>query len=532
MKILHRRAWGALAAITMAIAATAQDAPLMGWSSWNTYALDISDQLIREQADAMVSTGLKDAGYKYVNIDDGFWNGRAGDGTLLIDSVKFPNGMRAVADYIHSVGLKAGIYSDAGDNTCGSGNKRPYGLGVGLYGYEDRDCKTYFIDWNYDFIKVDYCGGNHARLNEKEQYTRIADAIRNCGRDDIHFNICRWAYPGTWAAGLADSWRTTGDIYNAWTSVRDIIAENLYMSAYCHDGHYNDMDMLEVGRDMTAIEDATHYAMWCMMSSPLLVGCDMRNMKPETIALLTNADLVAVNQDPLHLQAYVAYGQDGCYVMVKDLETRFGTVRAVAVYNPTDEAHRVAIDFARIELGGDVMLRDLMARKNLGKQKGGIYEVDVPAHGTAVFRAEGERRLERSRYEAENGYMTAYQELYNNATSHQTGVVLPDASCSGGVKTAWLGNDADNDLRFNDVYSLDGGRYDLVIAYMCGNDRSFVLEVNGRRMGEWTVNSGADGKVATLIVPVTLNRGVNYVRLCNARSAMPDFDYIEVTPVR
>lgn len=142
----------------------------------------------------MAASGLKAAGYKFINIDDGFWNGRAADGTLIIDAVKFPNGMRAVSDYIHSVGLKAGIYSDAGDNTCGSGNRHPYGLNVGPFRYEKEDCRTYFIDWNYDFIKVDYCGGMHRNLDEQAQYTKIAEAIRNCGRDDIQFNICRWAY--------------------------------------------------------------------------------------------------------------------------------------------------------------------------------------------------------------------------------------------------------------------------------------------------------------------------------------------------
>ncbi len=174
--------------------ASAQRTPLMGWSSWNTYGLDINEQLIKEQADAMVASGLKDAGYRFINIDDGFWNGRAADGTLIIDAVKFPNGMRAVSDYIHSAGLKAGIYSDAGDNTCGSANRDPYGLNVGLFRYEKEDCRTYFIDWNYDFIKVDYCGGMHRNLDEQAQYTKIAEAIRNCGRDDIQFNICRWAY--------------------------------------------------------------------------------------------------------------------------------------------------------------------------------------------------------------------------------------------------------------------------------------------------------------------------------------------------
>ena len=169
----------------------------MGWSSWNTFALNISDKIIEGQADAMVSQGLKEAGYQYINIDDGFWDGRAKDGQLIINRKRFPNGMRAVADYIHKLGLKAGIYSDAGDNACGSNaGTQAYGLGIGLAGYEEQDIKTYLQDWDYDFIKVDYCGGMHMGLDEREQYTKISNAIRKTEQQTgkrLVFNICRWA---------------------------------------------------------------------------------------------------------------------------------------------------------------------------------------------------------------------------------------------------------------------------------------------------------------------------------------------------
>lgn len=510
--------------------ADAQRTPLMGWSSWNTYGLDINEQLIKEQADAMVTSGLKDAGYRFINIDDGFWNGRAADGTLIIDAVKFPNGMRAVSDYIHSVGLKAGIYSDAGDNTCGSANRDPYGLNVGFFRHEKEDCRTYFIDWNYDFIKVDYCGGMHRNLDEQAQYTKIAEAIRNCGRDDIQFNICRWAYPGTWVSGIADSWRTTGDIYDGWESVKSILGENLYLSAYCRDGHYNDMDMLEVGRSMTPDEDRTHFAMWCIMSSPLLVGCDMRDMKKETVELLTNPELIALNQDPLHLQAYVAYKADGCYVLVKDVETRFGNTRAIAVYNPCDDARKVTLDFGRLELGGKVALRDLFAHKDLGK-KTGEYTVTVPAHGTAVYRATADDRLERVRYEGECGFISDYQELANNEVL-RTGAYYADDACSGGYKAGWLGYKEDNDLCFDDVYSPRGGRYDLTIAYLSGEDRNIMVDVNGEFAAKCTANSGGFDKVGTLTVPVTLKPGVNSIRFHDAGYFMPDIDYFELVPVK
>lgn len=519
----------AVIAVSSSAAAQEERPPLMGWSSWNTYGLDINEDLIKEQADAMVSTGLKDAGYNYINIDDGFWDGRNEDGSLRIDTQKFPNGMRTVADYIHSKGLKAGIYSDAGDNTCGSGNTNPYGLGVGFFRHEAEDCKTYFVDWDYDFIKVDYCGGMHLNLDDKVQYTKIADAIKNCGKDDIRFNICRWAYPGTWVSDIAESWRTTGDIYAAWESVRNILSENLYLSAYCKNGRYNDMDMLEVGRGMTADEDLTHFAMWCMLNSPLLVGCDMRNMSPETVALLTNEELIALNQDPLHLQAYVAYKSGSVYVLVKDLETKYGPKRAIALYNPSDRAATVTLNFSQVELDGNVALRDLAEHTDLG-QFTDKYRVTVPAHGVKVFEAVADNRLERKRYEAECGYIGAYQELINNEIA-RTGIYSYDDNCSGGMKVGWLGYKDNNDLTFNNVYSKTGGIYDLTIAYLSGEDRYIKIDVNGTPAGYFNANSGSYDKVGTQTVRIKLNPGENTIRLYDTDYFMPDIDYFDITPV-
>ena len=167
----------------------AQLPPTMGWSSWNTFALNINEDLIKGQADAMVATGLNKAGYQFINIDDGYWDGRGEDGHLRLNTKLFPSGMRPLVDYIHLLGLKAGIYSDAGDNTCGSGNRHAWGLGVGLAGHEEQDCKLYFIDWDFDFIKVDYCGGAHMGLDEREQYTKISNAIKNCGKPGIVYNM-------------------------------------------------------------------------------------------------------------------------------------------------------------------------------------------------------------------------------------------------------------------------------------------------------------------------------------------------------
>ena len=231
--------------------------PIMGWSSWNTYRVNISDTLIKKQADALVRTGLKDAGYEYINIDDGFFGYRDTDGTMQPHPQRFPGGVKAVADYIHSLGLKAGIYSDAGAVTCGSiWDKDKNGIGAGLYGHEDQDARLYFQDWGFDFIKIDYCGaGQELDLDERQRYTAIRQAIDRTGRKDVEINICRWAFPGTWARDLAASWRISGDIRDSWGSVKGIIEKNMPLSAYCRDGHFNDMDMLEIGRSLTVVHD-------------------------------------------------------------------------------------------------------------------------------------------------------------------------------------------------------------------------------------------------------------------------------------
>ncbi|MBR1652969.1 MAG: alpha-galactosidase [Alloprevotella sp.] len=517
--------------------AAAQELPTMGWSSWNTYGVNISDALIRRQADAMVEKGLSAAGYKYINIDDGFFGGRnTATGELLVHPTRFPNGLKPVADYIHSRGLKAGIYSDAGANTCGNyWAHDELAVNVGLYGYDQRDIDFYFKDCGFDFIKVDFCGGmagNNSQnliLDPQERYTAIAEAMRRTGRNDIRLNVCRWNYPGTWVHDVALSWRTTADIYDGWQSVKDIIAENLYLSAYCYDGHYNDMDMLEVGRSMTAEEDRTHFGLWCIMASPLLIGCDLENIKDETLALVTNPELIALNQDPLQLQAYVAGYVSGCYLLVKDVEVPGGKRRAFAVYNPGSTRRSVSVNLASLDLQGQVKLRDLFEREDLGTFEG-TYTVSVPAHGTRIYMAEAASRTERRRYEAEAGYISDYQELVNNQSAG-TGVYTASGSCSGGFKASWLGGREENDLLWRDVYSVGGGDYELTIAYLSAEDRGITVSVNGEDVQSLTLNSGSWTRAATGTLTVRLRPGRNTLRLHNASGWMPDVDYVDLVPV-
>ena len=508
------------------------DGPTMGWSSWNTYGVNISDKLIKQQANAMVTKGLRTAGYRYINIDDGYFGGRDSlTGHLLVHPTRFPNGLKDVVDHIHRNNLKAGIYSDAGRNTCGSMfNGDAIGKGVGMYEHDQQDADFFFKELDFDFIKVDFCGGSpghnedHLYLDERERYTAIAEAIKNTGRTDVRMNACRWAYPGTWINEVAFSWRTTGDIYDSWESVKKIIKENLYLSAYCYDGHYNDMDMLEVGRSMTTEEDKTHFGLWCLMSSPLLIGCDIVNINNTALNLLKNKELIVLNQDSLHLQAYVCQRTADCYVLVKDIEERFGLKRAFAVYNPSDEKQTVVVDLTAMELGGQVQLRDCFKRRNAGSAEGS-FEVAVPAHGTAIYTAVAEQRLMRTLYEAETAFIGNYQEIKNNQT-FPSGTYDDEATyCSGGCKVGWLGCSNDNDLQWRDVYITVPGRYRLTFCYVCGENRSMQLSVNGERVQNLTgLNSGGFNRAARRSVTVYLPVGLSTISLSNASSWMPDMD--------
>ena len=526
-----------LMAFAVPFMALAENPPLMGWSSWNTYGFQINDSVIQAQADAMVKLGFKDCGYNHINIDDGFFGGRDAEGHLLIHPERFPNGLRPLVDYIHSQGLKAGIYSDAGRNTCASYWGKPkdeIGIGVGLYGHDAEDLDLYFNrdKLNFDFIKIDYCGADANNNEDKldldveQRYKEIAAAIKAVGRDEITWNICRWAFPGTWACEIADSWRTTEDIYLGWESVKSIINQSLYLSAYTTYGHYNDMDMLEVGRGLTEEEDKTHFGMWCIMSSPLLIGCDMNDIKGNALELMQNKELIALNQNTLGLQAYVVKSADGGHVLVKDVDEKYGTKRAVAFYNPTNSSLTMSIDFKTLELVGDVKVRDLFEKSDVGV-KNGSMSVTVPAHGTRIYKLEAEGRLERTVYEAETAWLSAYQELKNHEVEG-TASYIEDNSCSGGIKVGWVGGNAGNDIQWRNVYSKNGGEYTLRLYFKTGENRPVKLSVNGGEPTQKTLNAGSWGAVGTADFVVTLNKGENVIRLFSDNAWMPDIDKFEL----
>ena len=367
------------------VALPAQNAPIMGWSSWNHFHINIDEKMIREQADAMISSGMYKAGYRFINIDDGYFGGRNSDGNLLTDTKKFPSGMRALTDYIHARKLKAGIYSDAGKNTCGSKyDNDPNGIGVGMYGHVERDCNLFFNDWKFDFLKVDWCGGDWMGLDEETEYTKIIHAVKSIN-PEIVFNICRWQFPGEWAIKLADSWRISGDIRENFSSILRIIDLNADLHQYSSPGHYNDMDMLQVGRGMTYDEDKTHFSMWCMMNSPLLAGNDLRDMTRETIEILTNKEIIALNQDKGFRQATRLLREGDIEIWVKPLG-KAGKQKAIAIMNRGEKTGQTALTPEKIGVSSTSKLRDLWLHENIGKL-GKSRTLTIPKHGIVVLKA-------------------------------------------------------------------------------------------------------------------------------------------------
>lgn len=516
--------------------AVAVDPPTMGWSSWNTFGLNISESIIKRQADVMVSGGYAKLGYDHINIDDGYFGGRdEATGQLLIHKTRFPNGLKPVVDYVHKKGLKVGIYSDGGPTTCGyyhGGDKT--GNGVGLYQHEQQDCDFFFKEMGFDFIKVDFCGGvsyhndRNLNLSEKERYTIIANAIAKTGREDVRMNICRWDFPGNWAHEIPNvcSWRTTGDINCSWGSVKDIIQQNLYLSAYCFGGRYNDMDMLEVGRGLSVEEDKTHFGMWCLLSSPLLIGCDVSNLADTPKNLLKNKYLIEVNQDSLGLQAYVVARENDTYTLVKDFGELNGLTRVCGIYNPTDKKQTVTLKFSDLCLGGEVTMFDLFKKRPVSGTFHDSYEVSIPAHGMVMYRVTAEERYERTLYEAETAYMQGYTELTWNQPQYEA-----NAACSGGMMASWLGNNSKGDIVWRHVYSEQGGEYTLSTKFLSGESRSMTLEINGKRIASISASNKGWGTVQTNKRKITLQPGDNVIRLYNNSAWMPNIDCIELQKI-
>ena len=353
--------------------------PPMGWNNWNTTndGPEFDEEMVLATADFFVSSGLKDAGYEYVNLDD-CWalHERDEHGDLVPDPVRFPHGIKALADYVHSKGLKLGIYTSAGSHTCS-----PIGF-PGALDHEEQDALL-FASYEVDYLKYDNCH-NEGR-DAIQRYTRMRDALLATGRP-IVYSICEWGQndPWTWAKGVGHLWRTTGDISDNWASLLKLTKQNMVLAEYAGPGHWNDPDMLEVGNGgMTDTEYRTHFGLWAIMAAPLLIGSDLRKVTPETMEILLNTEVIAVDQDPLGVQGAPIRSEGGLHVLVKPLADGG---RAVALFNETDEAAEISTSAAEVGLpeAASYEVRDLWAHTT--EKSGGSLAANVPAHGTALYR--------------------------------------------------------------------------------------------------------------------------------------------------
>jgi alpha-galactosidase len=355
--------------------------PPMGWNSWNHFGCDVSAKLIRDVADAMAANGMRDAGYQYVTIDDCWQVARDAKGVIVADSARFPGGIKPVADYVHSKGLKFGIYTDAGRFTC---QHRP-----GSYGYEDLDARTY-AQWGVDYVKIDWC--NADGIDAPAQYAKLRDALLKSGRP-IVFSICEWGSnrPWEWAPAVGNLWRTTDDIQDRWNSVLTIVNLSSQYWSVARPGAWNDPDMLEVGNGgMTRDEYRAHFSLWAMMAAPLMAGNDVRTMldstrqAASTREILLNKDVIAIDQDSLGVQGtIVSDNPPDLQVWVKPLAD--GS-RAVLLFNRASVPSPVTADWRSVGLKSkQARVRDLWAHRDSSAVVD-RYTATVPSHGVVMLR--------------------------------------------------------------------------------------------------------------------------------------------------
>jgi alpha-galactosidase len=371
-----------IAAATQPAAATATpqpgpiSAPVMGWNSWNRFGCNIDENLIKATADAMVSTGLRDSGYTYVNIDD-CWMASARDanGRLRPDPVRFPGGIAAVADYVHARGLKLGIYSSAGTVTC-------QGLPASL-DHETVDAQTW-ASWGIDLLKYDNC--NNQGRPAVQRYKAMGDALKATGRH-IVYSICNWGLDSPWLFGPdvgGGYWRTTDDINDSWGSVTSLLDQQAGLETFARKGFYNDPDMLEVGNGgLTRDENIAHFSLWALLSSPLLLGNDLRSVSAGTLGILRNADVIAVNQDWGGSQGRRVVDNGDTEVWAKPMSD--GSV-AVALFNRGSGTASASASTSVLGLGGSSTYQLKNLWTGATSSTTGAISASVPAHGVAMFR--------------------------------------------------------------------------------------------------------------------------------------------------
>ncbi|WP_051366947.1 carbohydrate-binding protein [Hamadaea tsunoensis] len=491
--------------------------PPMGFNNWNSTGCraEFNESMVLGIMDIFVNQGLRDAGYKYVNLDD-CWavpapNSRDANGVLIPDPTRFPHGIKYLADYAHARGLKLGVYTSAGTKTCNT-----LGFSGGL-GHETTDAAT-FASWGVDYLKYDNC--NNQNVDAQQRYTTMRDALAATGRP-IVYSICEWGRTDpkvwTWGGPVGNLWRTTGDISDSWTSMIGKAQIDRDLAQYAGPGHWNDPDMLEVGNGgMTATEYRSHFSLWAMMAAPLLIGSDLRTASADTLTILKNADVIAVDQDPLGRQGTVLSNDGAGHVAY--VKTLANGDRAVALSNETTTSATISTTAAAAGIGGSASytLKDLWSKAVTTSS--GAISASVGGHATVVYRVS--RAGTTTRFEAEQA-----------ATS--TGSTV-DANWSGFSGTGFVNtaNAAGSYVEFA-VTAAAAGQARLTLDYGNGGtaDRPSTLTVNGS--GATTLAfppTGAWSLWKTQVATVNLVAGTNLIRLtATGAGGVANLDYLDVT---
>lgn len=450
--------------------------PQMGFNDWNAYGCSVSESLIKSTAQAMHTNGMQAAGYSYVNIDDCWMtHSRDSGGHLVPDPAKFPDGIKGTADYVHSLGLKLGIYEDAGTATCAG-----Y---PGSLGHESTDAQS-FASWGVDYLKYDNC--NNTGVPARTRYTAMRDALAATGRP-ILFSLCNWGQENvwTWGAGVGNSWRTTGDITADYSSMLSIFHSNVGLASYAGPGHWNDPDMLEIGNgSLTATENRSEFSLWAEMAAPLIAGTNISSASADTLSILTNSRVIAVDQDPLGKQGTMVSSSGGLDVLAKPLAN--GDV-SVALFNETGSTATITTTAAAIGKTGasTYTLTDLWSGSS--STTSGTVSASVPAHGTVMYRVAGGT--------SSGGGTSVTGELHavgagkcldvpNSTTTAGTQVEI--WSCNGGANQIWT-HSTSNQLT---VYS--GSAQMCLDAYNNQTTPGTKVEIwpcNGQTNQQWTLNA-------------------------------------------
>ncbi|MEU4217361.1 RICIN domain-containing protein [Actinoplanes sp. NPDC026623] len=471
--------------------------PPMGWASWNTFAAKINANVIKAQTDALVSGGLKDAGYQYVNIDEGWWQGtRDSAGNITVDTNEWPGGMQAIAAYIHGKGLKAGIYTDAGRDGCGYyyPTGRPAAPGSGSEGHYDQDFLQ-FSKWGFDFVKVDWCGGDAEGLNAQTAYQAISDSIARAtaqtGRPMV-LSVCNWGKqsPWNWAPGMSTMWRTSADIiYYGESASMDRALANFDTAQHPSAqsvGHYNDPDMLIVGMPgFTAAQNRSHLGLWALSGAPLLAGNNLATMSTETRNILTNREVIAIDQDSLGRQGVrVAEAASGLQVYSKVLSG--SGRRAVVLLNRTGSAATITARFADLGLGATASVRNVWTATDLGT-KTTSYSASVPARDSILLTVTG---TENPGGGPKTGALAGKQsgrclDINNSSTTNGTQAQLWD--CNGQSNQSWT-------YTSSKQLTIYGNKcLDAYNAGTANGTAAVIWDCNGQTNQQWNVN--ADGTI-------------------------------------